>query len=336
MNEKLKLFVRISAAVLLVTLMVFLSELIDEKEILFPEAAALALGGLAAEHMPWRVTPVRMAVLMSAGGFAGYFLSAFMPGPLWVKIILAFIFCCIMLWLSETTMLPMISAAVLPVITHAESLMYPLSVIIITATVLLIRYILISTGMRQDDEECSCRRGAFIPFALHYGYLCIVLMIISAIAIGTGKVFIIAPPLIVAFAELSEKESPARRSPVLIFLCVTMCALTGTISRLLICQAEGYHAAVGAFFAAVLSMALLMRFGKPFPPAAALAILPFILPESELTAYPFEAAAGMALFTLTILLPARVRKLSNQRRRAAGVSSRNRSLRSLCTHKETS
>ena len=62
---------------------------------------------------------------------------------------------------------------------------------------------------------------------------------------------------------------------------------------------------------------LLDAFRKALLRRRALAMFPFILPESELTAYPFEAAAGMALFTLTILLPARVRKLSNQRRRAA-------------------
>lgn len=296
MNDRIKLLIRSSAAVAVVTLMVMLSELLGEREILFPETAAIALGAVASEKMPWRITPVRMMVLMTAGGFAGFLISVYLGIPLYFKIIAAFVLCCIVLYFSGSTMLPMISAAVLPVLTGAESILYPLSVIILTAMILLVQFVFVKTGLKSADN-CICRRGKAKPFFLHYAYLCAVLMVIAGAAVGSGKIFIIAPPLIVAFAELSEKQSPARKSPVLIFLCVTACALIGTASRLLICNTSGLPLTAGAFAAAAFSVALLFFLGKPFPPAAALSILPFILPQQELYAYPFEIAAGMAVFT---------------------------------------
>lgn len=296
MNDKIKLVLRAAAAVFVVTLMVMLSELLGEKEVLFPETAAIALGALTAERMPWRITPVRMMVLMSAGGFAGFLLSAYVGIPLYPKIIAAFVFCCIVLYFSGSTMLPMISAAVLPVLTDAESILYPLSVIILTSMILLIQYVFDKTGIRKADS-CNCVRAEAKPFFLHWCYLLAVLMITAAVAVASGRIYIIAPPLIVAFAELSEKESPVRKSPVQVFLCVSACALTGAVSRLLLCNVCGMPLTAGAFAAAALSVSLLLFFGKPFPPAAALSILPFILPPQELAAYPFEVMAGMAFFT---------------------------------------
>ena len=54
-----------SAAVLTAVLMVMTAEIVGEKEIIFPEIAALALGAFVCPKMPRKVTPLTVGVLLS-------------------------------------------------------------------------------------------------------------------------------------------------------------------------------------------------------------------------------------------------------------------------------
>ena len=296
-----KLHIKAVSAILTVTLMVFLSEILGEKEILFPETAALAFGALVSEKMPWKVTPVKMMVLMTIAGFAGFFLSVYIPMPLTIKVTAAFVICCTALYFTKSTMLPMISAAILPIITHTESILYPLSVIILTSVVILQQFLFEKIGLRQPDEyrtEITATKSELI----RTGFLTAVVIAITITASVLNSIYIIAPPLIVAFAECSYKDSPARKTPLSSALCVIACALIGTISRLLICSVLSLSLTAGVFISAAASMYLLIILEKPFPPAAALAILPYLISPASLTAYPFEITAGVTLFMLSSFL----------------------------------
>ena len=304
-----RLVIRITAAVLSVVLMTLTAELLGEKEIIFPEIAALALGAVISNRLMWQVTAVKMAVLMSIGGFLGWMLASASFIPLFIRIMSGFLICMILLIISDSTMLPVLSACILPILTNAESILYPLSVIILTSEIILIRFLLKKAGvineMTENEKSTSIRevKGRLI-------YLAAVLGVAAAAAIITGWTYIIAPPLIVALCGISFPDSPAKKKPVLLILSVVSCALCGTVSRLVICEVSGFPLWAGVFIAASAAYGILMLFGIPFPPAAALAVLPFILPDDVLGVYPFQVAGGITVFVIAVLLYDRISKES--------------------------
>ena len=293
MNKQLSLSIRFVVSVITVALMVTAAIVVGDKEVIFPETAALTVGAFVSDKLPWRTGMVRMIVVMTLGAFIGYGLSAYSPLPLYVNVIAAFTACIIILSAVRSTMLPMISAAVLPILTNVQSLVYPVSVILLTLAVIEIRLLLLRYGLIEQtefpDENISGR--AEIARRL---WLIIVFAILAAAAIFSGMTFIIAPPLAVVFAEAAQKDTPVRKDPFGFFLCTILCTFAGTASRMVLCDLFRVNIVIGAAVSAAAALFFLILFKKPFPPAAALAVLPFILPESVIALYPFQVVTGCA------------------------------------------
>jgi len=102
-------------AVLVITFMVFLSELLGEKEIIFPELAALSVGSFVLAALPWVVDGKRMILYIFLSAVCGVLIVLFLPGHLYFQMIVAYALSQVIFLLSRTTMAPMISAIVLPV-----------------------------------------------------------------------------------------------------------------------------------------------------------------------------------------------------------------------------
>lgn len=149
-----------------------------------------------------------------------------------------------------------------------------------------------------------------LSFGEEFGRLFFVTAVLAAVtaaAIFGGWTYMIAPPLIVAFSEISYPDSLAGKKPIILIFSVISCALCGTVSRLVLCEVTGLPLCIGVLAAAAAAYGLLMLFELPFPPAAALAVLPFILSEDVLGAYPFQAAAGIIIFTVAAVIYACIR-----------------------------
>ncbi len=295
MKVKTKIFIKIAVSVLVTVFMVLVSELLGEEEMIFPEVAALAVGSFVSFKMSWNVTPIRMFVLMTVSAFAGYGLSAFVPLPLYIKLLAAMLFSLIVLSRSNTTMLPMISAAVLPVLTNVQSILYPVSVLILTAMIIGIRALFVKYGLADKisfDNKKPQDNSGFIRNI----WIFAVFAVVAAAALPAGMTFMLAPPLAVILAEAADPESPVHKAPVRYFLCTVLCTFTGTACRLVFADVLGLPLTIGVLFAAFGAIMLQLLFRKLFPPAAALAVLPFILPQSVIALYPFQAAAGAAIF----------------------------------------
>ena len=308
MKVKTKIFIKIAVSVLVTVFMVFIAELLGEEEMIFPEVAALAVGSFLSFRMPWNVTPIRMFFTMTLSATAGYALSAFVPVPLYLKLIAAMLFSLIALSWSKTTMLPLISAAVLPVLTNVQSVIYPVSVLILTAMIIGIRVLFVKHGLADKisfDNTNSDDRNSFIRNI----WIFAVFAVTAAIAVPTGITFMLAPPLAVILAEAANAQSPVHKTPVRYFLCTVLCIFFGTASRLVFYDVLGLPLTLGTLFAISGAILFQLLFRKLFPPAAALAVLPFILPQSVIALYPFQAAAGAAIFIgLDVLFAAACRK----------------------------
>ncbi len=307
MLPDIKTNIRIISSVLIVTIMVFAAEILGETEMIFPEIAALCTGMLISTKMPWKADPIRMFVMMSLASAAGYLLAIWYGVPLLIKILLSLIICLTALHFTKCTMLPVISAMILPVLTNVNSLIYPISVTILTAAVIAVRELFIKKNIlqrenfsgRDESKRDALIRGLFI--------ISVTLAAASA-AVILDRLFIVAPPLIVALAEGSESDSAVVSDPVKVFLAIALSAVTGSCCRLVMCVLLGMPLTGGAMAAAAISFYLLLFMKKLFPPAAALGILPFLLPAQITGIYPFMVMAGAAFFITACHISDRIKK----------------------------
>ena len=307
MLPDIKTNIRLITSVLVVTVMVFAAELLGENEMIFPEVAALCAGMLVSRKMPWRADPIRIFVMMSLASAGGYLLAVWSGVPLLIKLLLSLIICLTSLHFTKCTMLPVISAMILPVLTNVYSLIYPISVTILTAAVIALRELFIKKDILNEekaDEADENNREALIRGL----FILSVTIAAASAAVILDRLFIVAPPLIVALAEGSEKDSAVFSDPLKIFLAISLSALTGSCCRLVMCVLMGLPLTGGAMAAAAISLYMLYFMKKLFPPAAALGILPFLLPAQTAGAYPFMVMSGAAFFITACYVYHRFRK----------------------------
>ncbi|MBR2176323.1 MAG: hypothetical protein IJ861_05175 [Clostridia bacterium] len=301
MNDALVRYIKMGVSVGVVTVMVLLSEILREPEIIFPEIAALAVGMLVSEKRAWKTTPARTLVLMSFAAFAGYLIGSDQGMPVYPKVIVVFVICAAALLLTRCTMLPMISAALLPILIPVRSIIYPLSVIIFTSGIILLNRLFRKLGIAGNEKFRPIKINKKQEL-IHWGVLLGVLMIVAAVAVGLNIPLMIAPPLVVLFVEFSYTDSPVRKSPLMIYLLTCACAVIGSCTRLILCILLGMPLTVGVFAAAAAAICLLSAMKRLFPPAAALAVLPFIISETDVHLYPFEVMIGAGIFIAAAML----------------------------------
>ena len=104
--------IRYACAMAMVFLMVGMAELLGEKEVIFPELAALAVGLWIVDKRVWKVGRWQILLLMTAGAFAGVCIVRYMTFPLWVNLSLAFLFAALCLMVFRSTLIPLLSACI--------------------------------------------------------------------------------------------------------------------------------------------------------------------------------------------------------------------------------
>lgn len=287
--------------VAVIAVMVAAAECTGEREILFPEIAAIAVGMFLAPKRTWQTSRIRVLVLITVSAAIGLFISVFLPSPLWVKLSLAFVLAQGVLTFSGTGFAPMISAAVLPVLLGTKSGVYLGAAVGLTALILFVSDLLERFGYRAQEPfsplpfpDRETFRRAAVKCLL--GTLCIYL------AVSLNVRFAVAPPMLVAFTEFMNPENKAKDTPSRSVLLIGSCALTGALCRLLFTSQLGLPLTVSAVIASVIMILLLQRFSLFLPPAAALTILAMLIPESALALYPVQVLGGIfVLMSLAVM-----------------------------------
>lgn len=282
--------------ILIVALMTGVSELTSEPEIIFPEAAAIALGALIAPGLPWKVNKISALMLVFICAVAGLTISRYVLLPLEYKLIIAYITGLFFYTFFGTSFAPIISAAVLPVLMNTRSLIYIAAAVSLTALVLVARYILERAKFRSHERaEIMPLPGA--GHIAEFIFRSAVVTIVCIFAIKTGFKFLVCPPLLVAFTEFTVHGNKALRSPVGTFSILTLCATAGTLARLL-CSVAGAPLTLAALLTGIIVAAAVYATEIYLPPAAAIAILAMLLPSDALPSYPLQIAAGALLYLL--------------------------------------
>ena len=297
MKEKIIKLIPDAVTVMFVTLMVAAAELSGEREIIFPEITALAIGYIVAEKRSWHVNSIRIVVLITLCAIAGVLIVRSRFAGILTEILIAFALCQLIFMYSGTTFAPFVSAVILPITMQTESFVYPAAAFVLTLIIVALHTLFLKCGLRSDED--------FVPKRLNSrtDYIDAVLRVISvgivgAVAFMSGYKFVIAPPILVAFTEFSRPGNKARNKPFKTIAVVTLCAVIGAVCRYFINISLGMPLTVAAAVAAVLLLAVIHKSRMFMPPAGAITILAMIIPETAVMTFPVQILCGVGSFML--------------------------------------
>lgn len=303
MNKKTKqkIVCNITAGAIIFA-MITVAALLKQKEIIFPEIAALVTGALIDERNAWKTGRVKFVALMTMSAFAGYAVSVFLPVPMLLKILICIVFAAICLMASKCTLVPIISACILPSLMNTQSIAYPISVFALTVTIALAQWFLEFRGIRKKSKHVPINLNVLDELG-RWTVLIIILMLYSIYPVLSGEYLYIAPPLIVMFVEMTPPSNKLRGKEVKIFAVTVLCALIGAESRLILTEYLGLSIMLSGAVTIILVLLLLNVTKVYFPPSAALGFLPFIAERDALPYYAvYIAVTATVICAVSVII----------------------------------
>ncbi|MBQ0037904.1 MAG: hypothetical protein KBS74_04445 [Clostridiales bacterium] len=297
-NEKSKRLIKYLCVVAVIFVMVRASDLLDEKEIIFPEIAALSIGCFLAPKLNWQTSYARMIICIEICAAMGMCIVVLIPLPLWIQVALAFAIGQIVFMLSHTSLAPMISAIVLPVLLQTRSPVYLVATLLLTVLVVAIRILLERVSIMEKNTFSPLPAPVKADWGA-FAYRTVCVAILACICLRFEGKFFIAPPLLVAFTELSKVGHPAGKNKPKAILLVSLCALAGAAMRFTLVMKCGFSPTVAALAISVLIIILVECVGLYFPPAGAIGVLALLIPDSAVLPYTIEVVLGIMALALT-------------------------------------
>ena len=287
--------------ILMALVMVLIAEISGEREIIFPEICALTIGAWVAEQQPWMTNKRRIFSLMSAAALFGVLIVRYVPIPLLFQVCLCFAFTGFILTLCKTNFVPIISACILPVYLGTDSWVYPISVATMALIIITAQWLMEKFHLRPVNNFIPCEFN-LKEQVIKWSKLLLVFGLIAIIPFKTHQIFFLAPPLIVMFTELSNKQSPARnRIPYIVGL-MTFGAFVGCLIRLLFNIYLNIPLSICTAIACVVLFVAINKIKLNFPPAGAILLIPMILDKKLLLLFPLEVLAGALILSYTAIL----------------------------------
>ena len=288
---------RIFISMLMCVGIVFVSEITNIKEILFPEIVALVIGAWASSLQPWKTYKFQIVALMTVSSLIGFIFVNYIHIPVYFKIIIVYLIIGSFLTITESGLFPMISAAVLPILMDTENIIYPVSVFIMSCIVAFVQYKMEKKGIRK--------KSTYIPFQMKKNErikLWIKRTIVLAFAIIIPFIlklsFIFAPPLLVFFTESTVPNSKIRNTPIKSCIIISLTAFIGSFSRIILCIKFHLPLTVAALVTITLVFLTFKIFDQFIPPAGAIAFLPFIISEKSLYSFGLQILIGSLIFII--------------------------------------
>ena len=283
---------RYGAALALIVAMVFAAEYCQEKEFIFPEILALAIGFWVTPRPFWHTSRLNIFLTPTLAAVCGVVLMRYSHLPLAAMIVAAYIAVALLLVAVHSRLAPAISAAILPLLIGTTSWNYPLAVGVLTGIVALGSFATHRLSTEKPAEASFSRRDELI----FWGKILPVIIVYAIMITSCDVRFMMAPPLIVMFSEAVRPDNPLARQPLKPFLLVALAAICGVVALLFL---KGMLLWPGWVCAALVSCIVFAAYeltGMPLPPAAALGLLPLLVPPERLAGYAWQVPAGAALF----------------------------------------
>lgn len=286
---------RVAAALTLVVSMFAIAALMNEKEIIFPEIAALALGAWVIPQSSWDKKPVNLWVSPSLAAFTGMAIIKFLPFDSLIMIVVALALVILQLHLMKSHVFPALSAAILPIIVHANSWLYPFSVCLFTGIIWLAkRWLDVDNTQIGKEKPVPENRSSFD--LKYWGKFYLLVLGVSAFALNFDLPYMIAPPLIVAFIELTQPNSKINR--LTFVLLIGVAAFSGVFFFYFITYFLNWPVWISSAVSFAWLLILCRWMKLALPPAAAITLLPTIVSPQNLWSYPFHVILGACIFVV--------------------------------------
>lgn len=295
------MYIKQAASIILVSAMLFTGAVLNNMEVIFPEISALAIGAWVMNRSPWQSRRINLWLSPTAAAFTGMALLKFFPYHPFLMITVAFVLVLVELKVLNSDVYPSISAAILPIIVHADSWIYAIAVGVLTAVVLF--------GNILSERFAPANPG-LLPARINAGYLgnglsltywvkiFVIVAAVAAAAVMSSSIYILAPPLIVVFIEITQPQGALRHKGLNVLLLVALAAFSGVFWQIVTAQLLHLPLWICGIIAMVWLFFLYNRTGLSLPPAAALTLLPVIVPADKLFLYPFQVTIGCAIFVV--------------------------------------
>lgn len=279
----------------MILLMVGMSEWLEEKEVLFPEMAALTIGMWIVDKRVWRVKRWHLLALMTVGACMGVLIVRYSALPLVLNIALAFLCAAVSLLFARASLFPLISACVLPVLLGTESWVYPLSVFVMCLIIIVVQRLMERGGLRGKVVYEPVPRN-WKEELRRWCYLLLSILAVSSLAVYSSCSYLIIPPLLVSFVEFTNSTAGFKNRPLLTVLLLVFGALVGVTFQLVGHGYLGLPETIVALGIFIVLFSLFEWLGKFFAPVGALALIPMLLPSETLVWLPLQVTVGAVLF----------------------------------------
>ncbi|HEY8890563.1 MAG TPA: HPP family protein [Clostridium sp.] len=295
----------IPLVIVLIVAMCIISEYTGEKEIIFPEILALAIGAWVMEKSTWGNKTLYFWLSPTIASLTGLIITRFLPYSPFLMIAGAFVLVSLQLKIMGSQVSPSYSAAILPILMHTQSWYYPLSVCLLTGIIACIKKI-IDTSYKKDHtsdspvevlneiEKVNLPNDSLINWIKMF----MSILMVSAVALYFHWNYIVAPPLIVAFVELAKLKGTLHLKTRLVFISLVLSAFSGVIWLYLIYYFLHWPLWISGGLSVVSILLIFYILQFSFPPAAAITLLPIIIPTNNYWVYPFQILVGSAIFLL--------------------------------------
>lgn len=304
MKEKLKYII----PVVIIALMVEAAIIFHDQEILFPEIAAIAIGALVSPQLSWKTSRIRILITIMVAAICGMLIVAYVHLPVTYEMLLAYFIGQILLLSSETTFAPMISAIVLPVMLQTRSINYLISAFVFTSLILVVHYFFEKKGLVEVKP---------VVFSSMWNKEKITIMLARTLLAFIGIVlafrfdfkFAVAPPLLVAFTEFTNPQGKVRKKPMQAILLIFVCALVASYSRYMLAMQLKMSLIIPVCVTSMFVIFMIATTKMYIPPAGAIGILAFLIPEDAVIYYPLHVFVGIAMMMLLALVFFREEKI---------------------------
>lgn len=281
----------------IIMMMIECSILLQNPEIILPEAAILTIGALLAPRRIWQTSFIKSVGLIIIYSILGIVMVKFVDVPFYMKIVATFFMCYMGMLMSHTNFTPLIAACFYPIIMDIESWNYSLLISLIALIVAVVQIFLQENHYQKYEPyrpiEVHIKKDVWL-----FIKRMLVIILVSGIATYFQLSLIIVPPLLMAFMDLSSTRTVfKKKNPSIFFITVLMSFLSAYSRYYLINKYQ-----MSSFFvmiAIVLLLLILIALTKTyFPALGSFILLPFVIDLEYLLMYPIIISVSLFSFML--------------------------------------
>lgn len=266
----------------LVAAMVGVAGITGHVQVIFPEFAALCAGVLVHRLPGMRRNAAELGVLPAAAAWLGFGLGAVPVAPV-LRFSIGLLVVLAVLHVLRSMLLPVLSAALLPLLLGDHAVVYPVAVSVLCGVLVLV---LLADCRHQRPQHPPPRRA--LARAPQLAGFWAVTSVWALVAFGTGHRLLIATPLVVAAADIfPQGRSRAVRNA----LVLGICGIAGAV---------GYDVvavpAVDAVIMVAAVFAVLALDRSVQPPAYAIALLPLWFARGDIVGFGATVTTGAVVY----------------------------------------